>query len=81
MASSPKVNYESANNYIVKFGHSNEIDYLILCYNVDRKFQFVSLHSGCIYNLVFDTWQEAEKWLYDFSEVLEKNVIETTYVP
>ena len=36
MASSPKVNYERANNYIVKFGHSNEIDYLILCYNVSN---------------------------------------------
>ena len=81
MASSPKVINYSPNNYIVKFGHSNENDYLLLCYNVDRKLQFVSLKTGSIYNLAFDNVAEAEDWLYKFAEVLLKNGIEPTYVP
>lgn len=81
MASSPKVDYKNVNNYIVKFGHNDENDYLILCYNVDRKFQFVSLKSGAIYNLAFDSVEEAEGWLYKFHCVLYKNAICTTYVP
>ena len=70
MASSPKVEYKNVNNYIVKFGHSG-ITYLILCYNVNREF----------HNLSFKDVEEAEKWLYAIAEVLEKNVMETTYVP
>lgn len=80
MASSPKVEYKNVNNYIVKFGHSG-ITYLILCYNVNREFQFVDLQTGAIHNLSFKDVEEAEKWLYAIAEVLEKNVMETTYVP
>ena len=81
MASSPKMIDYSPNNYVVKFGHSNENDYLLLCYNVDRKLQFVSLKTGSVYNLAFDSVAEAEDWLYKFAEVLLKNGIEPTYIP
>ena len=81
MASSPKVEYKSVQNYVVKFGHDNEIDYLILCYNVDRNFQFVSLRTGCIHNLTFESIEAAEAWLYGFAEVRLKNGMETTYIP
>lgn len=74
MASSPKVDYKEVKNYVVKFGHSNEIDILFLCYNVDRNFQFVSIKTGAIYNLAFETIEEAEKWLYSFSNVLTKDL-------
>ena len=74
MASSPKVDYKEVKNYVVKFGHSNEISNLILCYNVDRKFQFVDLKKGSIHNLSFVNVEEAEKWLYSFSNVLAKDL-------
>ena len=80
MASSPKVINCSPNNYVVKFGHSNENDHLLLCYNVDRLFQFVSMKNGNVFNLAFNSVDEAEEWLYKFAEVLLKNEIETTYV-
>ncbi len=80
MASSPKVNYKEVKNYVVKFGHSNEIDILFLCYNVDRNFQFVSIKTGTIYNLVFKTVEEAEAWLYSFAEVRLKNGMDATYI-
>ena len=81
MVSSPKVINCSPNNYVVKFGHSNENDYLLLCYNVDRLFQFVSMKNGNVFNLAFDSVDEAEEWLYKFAEVLLKNGIEPTYIP
>lgn len=81
MASSPKVEYPKAKNYIAKFGHNKEISYLLLCYNIDRKFQFVGLKAGSILNLVFDSVEDAEAWLYSIAEVIAVDVIEPTYVP
>lgn len=41
----------------------------------------MDLKTGAIHNLSFKDVAEAEKWLYTIAEVLEKNVMETTYVP
>lgn len=81
MASSPKIDYAYPKNYIVKFSWSNAASYLILAYNVDNKFQFVDLRSGRIMNLVFDTVDDAERWLDSISQILERDTICTTYVP
>ena len=80
MASAPKFEY-TPQNYIVNFGWSNEISYLLLCYNVSHKYCFVDLRNGRVLNLVFDRVDEAEKWLYKNASVHEKNAIEVTYVP
>ena len=81
MASSPKKYYPVPKNYIVKFSWSNATSYLILALNVDEKFQFVDLRSGRIMNLVFETVEDAEKWLDSISQIHEINAICTTYVP
>ena len=81
MASSPKVDYPIPQNYIVKFTYENKPSYLLLCVEVNQRFQFVDLGKGRICNISFDTIEEAEKWLYTVAEVYEKNVIATTYVP
>lgn len=81
MASSPKINYPVVQNYIVKYPYEDKATYLILAYNVDRKFQFVNLQTGQIMNLSFDTVEEAEGHLSMISTLLDKNVIATTYVP
>lgn len=81
MASSPKINYPRAFNYIAKFSHSNEVMMLLLGYNVDNRFQFINLKTGCIMNLSFDSVEDAETWLYTMSEVIEKDAICPMYVP
>ena len=69
------------NNYIVQYSHQAEPSYMMLCKLVeDDKYRFVDLKKGLIYNLVFDSVEEAEDWLYTFGEVTDKNVIETVYI-
>ena len=76
----PKFEY-SPNNYIVKFLHKRNISYLILIYNVDHKYQFVDLKEGRLFNVEYDTVEEAEKMLACAACIIEKNAMETTYVP
>jgi hypothetical protein len=80
MASSPKINYPVVQNYIVKYPYEDKETYLILAYNVDRKFQFVNLQTGQIMNLSFDTVEDAEEHLSMISTLLKKNIIDTIYV-
>lgn len=81
MASLSKVNYSVPQNYVVKFIYENSSSFLLLCVEVNQRYQFVDLGKGKVYNLSFDTIQEAEDWLYAVAEVYEKNVIVTTYIP
>lgn len=81
MASSPKVEYPIVQNYIVKFPWCEEASFLVLGWNVDRRFQFFDLGTGRIFNTTFDSVETADAWLQKASEVLDKNTIATTYVP
>lgn len=81
MATSPKVDYPIPQNYIVKFTYESNASYLLLCVNINQRFQFVDLCNGRMHNISFDTVEDAEKWLYTVAEVYEKNAIATTYVP
>ena len=70
------------NNYLVSFGLSDTISYLLLCYNSNGKFCFIDLKSGKIFdNTLFNTVDEAENWLFSIAKVYTKNKIETTYIP
>lgn len=81
MASLSKVNYPVPQNYVVKFAYEDNSSFLLLCVEVNQRYQFVDLRKGKVYNLSFDTIQEAEDWLYSVAEVYAKNVIVTTYIP
>ena len=72
MATSSKINY-TPRKYLVKFGWSSKIFHLLLCYNVNHEYCFVDLESGKIFNLTFSTVDEAEKWLYQTTEVQNKS--------
>lgn len=76
----PKFEYNPT-NYIVKFLHKRNTSYLILIYNVDHKYQFVDLKEGRLFNVEYDTVEEAEKMLACSACIIEKNAMETTYVP
>ena len=81
MATSPRVDYPIPQNYIAKFTHESNLSYLLLCVEVNQRFQFVDLGRGRVHNISFDTAEDAEEWLYAVAEVYEKNAIVTTYVP
>ena len=70
------------NNYLVSFGLSNAISYLLLCYNSNQKFCFVDLETGHIFDKdLFNTVDEAENWLFSIAKIYAKNEIATTYIP
>lgn len=83
MASRKKIDYPNLKTYIVDFPSKDKASMLMLGYNVSDHFQFVDLETGRIMNLVFETIDEAEKWLAKASKIIERNVdvINTTYVP
>ena len=74
MASSPIVDYPEVKKYLCTFGHSPLSMLLVLCYNVNRRFQFVNLTQGRVMNLEFDTIEEAETHLEIIAETLVKNI-------
>lgn len=74
MASSPTVDYPEVKRYLCTFGHSPLSMLLVLCYNVNRRFQFVNLTQGRIMNLEFDSVEEAEAHLEMIAETLVKNI-------
>lgn len=81
MASSPKMDYPVVKNYVAQFPWAADKSYLILAYDVDRKFRFVDLKAGNILALKFDSVEDAESWLHKFSNVHLENSMETTYIP
>ena len=74
MASSPTVDYPEVKKYLCTFGHSPLSMLLVLCYNVNRRFQFVNLTQGRVMNLEFDTVEEAETHLEMVAETLVKDI-------
>ena len=74
MASSPTVDYPEVKKYLCTFGHTPSTVLLVLCYNVNRKFQFVNLNTGRIMNLEFEDVEEAEAHLEMITNTLVKNI-------
>ena len=68
------IGYSDVKKYLCTFGHTPLSMLLVLCYNVNQKFQFVNLTQGRIMNLEFDNVVEAEKWLFQTAETLVQNI-------
>ena len=60
--------------YICTFGHTPLSMLLVLCYNVNQRFQFVNLTQGRIMNLEFEDADSAEQWLTSVTETLVRNI-------
>ena len=60
--------------YICTFGHTPLSMLLVLCYNVNQRFQFVDLTQGRIMNLEFEDADSAEQWLTSVTETLVRNI-------
>lgn len=66
--------YSEAKKYLCTFGQSPLTLLLVLCYNVNHKFQFVNLTFGRICKFEFDTVEEAENFLQEVASVLVKDI-------
>jgi hypothetical protein len=66
--------YSKVKKYLCTFGQSSSTLLLVLCYNVNHKFQFVNLTLGRICKFEFDTVEEAEKFLQEIANVLVKDI-------
>ena len=62
--------------YVVKYSHQVEPSHMMLCKLVEEesKYRFVDLRKGLIYNLTFESIEDAEVWLYTFGNVISKNI-------
>lgn len=81
MATMKKVEYPQLKTYIAQFGWDTKTMMLMLGYNVSNKFQFINLETGRIFNLTFETPEDAHEWLKSVATIHEEDIICTTYVP